>query len=88
MSEELIAAIQATIAPSRRVMAITPDDTGYLREATRALYIGEGGDVALIAADDEETTIFRNVASGSVLDVQTVAVKATGTTASAIVGLL
>ncbi|KPP94400.1 hypothetical protein [Erythrobacter sp. HL-111] len=74
-------------APSLECFAITPSDTGELPKVTKALYVGEGGDVVLRAARGQEDVVFRNLPSGYTLDVRVRAVLATGTTASALVGL-
>lgn len=52
----------------------------------RALYVGTGGDVAVVTPDGAVST-FKNVASGSVLPVQTRRVNSTNTTAADIVAL-
>ena len=74
-------------APAESCFAVIPDDLQDLPRATKALYVGTGGDVTLVALNDSGTTVFRNVAGGSILDVRARAVKLTGTTASDIVGL-
>ncbi|KLE32167.1 hypothetical protein AAW01_07520 [Aurantiacibacter gangjinensis] len=78
---------QSPLAPAEFCFAIIPADNADLPQATKALYVGEGGDVALIAVGNDAPVVFRNVASGSILDVRTRAVAATGTTAADIVGL-
>ena len=85
MSEELIEAIKS-LAPARRVEAITPDDTGFLRVPTRALFVGTGGNLKLQSLEGGEV-VLKNVPSGCTLDVQVAAIRATGTTATDIVGL-
>lgn len=75
-------------APSLDCFAITPDDGQDLPEVTKAIYIGEGGDVILRPALGNEDILFRNVPTGYILDVRVRAVRATGTTASALVGLI
>lgn len=52
----------------------------------KGLYVGEDGAVRLIMVDGSEPT-FSNVKSGSVLDIQFVAVYKEGTTASKLVAL-
>lgn len=75
------------VAPSEFCFDVTPDDANDLPRATKALFIGESGDVTLLAVRGELPVTFRNLPAGSVLDVRVRAVMATGTTASAIVGL-
>jgi hypothetical protein len=75
-------------APARYARAVTPHASNNLSDgACRALFIGTGGDVSLIAAADESPVLFKNLAAGSVLDVATKAVRASGTTADNIVAL-
>lgn len=74
-------------SPALHGFAVTPDDGTDLSETTRALYVGNGGDVVVILLSGAELT-FANVASGTVLPLRTRRVKASGTTADAIVGLV
>lgn len=75
------------IAPAENCFSITPDNTADLALATKALFIGTGGDVVLVPVRGSQPVTFRNVPSGSILDVRVRAVKSTGTTAEHIVGL-
>ena len=75
------------VAPSANAFPIVPDDENDLPEVTKALYIGTGGTLVLRSIHSDQDATFVNVISGSILDVRTVAVRATGTTASDIVGL-
>ncbi len=75
------------IAPARQAFAVTPDDTHDLQLATRALYVGTGGDISLRATGSATNVTLRNVASGSVLAIRVAAVQQSGTTASDLIGL-
>ena len=75
------------MAPAEDCFAITPSDTVELPRATKALYIGQTGDVALVTVRGTSAVIFRNVAAGTIIDVRARAIRATGTTAQDIVGL-
>lgn len=75
-------------APSLDCFAITPDDGLEFPKVTKALYIGQGGDVVLRPALGDQDVLFRNLPSGSTLDVRVRAIRASGTTASALVGLI
>lgn len=75
------------MAPALVCFAINPDDSGDLPTVTKALFVGEAGDVVLRSAGSTEDVLFRNLPSGYVLDVRVRAVRASGTTASALVGL-
>jgi hypothetical protein len=74
-------------APSLFCFEITPDNSADLSRVTKALYIGEGGDVVLRSALGDTDVTFRNLPAGYILDVRVSAVRETGTTASALVGL-
>ena len=73
-------------APATRVAAVTPDDTAALPDIPKALYVGIGGDVAVQGTDGADA-LFRNVPSGAILPIRAHYVRATGTTAAAIVAL-
>lgn len=75
------------IAPAQFCFAITPSDTADLPRATKALYIGSGGAIVIVAIRGTSPVTFANVPDGTILDVRTQAVRATGTTAFNIVGL-
>lgn len=87
MSNDFKDYADSAMAPALMCFAITPSDTEQLPQLTKALYIGEGGDVVLVSAIGETQVTFANVPSGYILDVRTRAVRAAGTTANAIVGL-
>lgn len=74
-------------APALLCFDITPDDTQALVHLTKAIYIGEGGDLVLRSPLAEADVTFRNLPAGYILDVRAVAVRASGTTASSIIGL-
>ena len=75
-------------SPASRCFMITPDDVQELLEAPKAIYIGTGGDLVLRPLDDDNDIVLRNTISGSILDIRIRAVRATGTTAQDIVGLV
>lgn len=74
-------------APADHAFAITPSDGTDLSEITRALYVGTGGDLSLITASGA-TVSLPNVQSGSVLPLRCRRVRATGTSATGLVGLV
>lgn len=74
----------SVIAPAADAFPITPSNTAYLRAT--ALYVGTGGDVAVVT-EANSTVTFANVPDGSVLPVRVKQVLSTGTTASDILGL-
>ena len=75
------------MAPAEDCFAITPSDAVELPRATKALYVGQTGDVALVTVRGSAAVVFRNVAAGTIIDVRARAIRATGTTAQDIIGL-
>ncbi|MFN3990797.1 MAG: hypothetical protein ACK4IS_11115 [Erythrobacter sp.] len=75
------------ITPAGDCFAITPQDTALLPRATKAIYVGIGGDLVVRPVESSADVTFRNVIAGSILDIRVKAVRATGTTAQDIVGL-
>jgi hypothetical protein len=73
--------------PSRAPYAITPHNNNELSIVPKALYIGTGGTIVLRGVKGTEDVTFKNVASGQVLAVRALYVRATGTTATDIIGL-
>lgn len=66
--------------------AIVPDDAAGLGHVTRALYVGGGGDIALRLFGGDEIML-ADVPSGTLIPLRAAQVYATGTSATAIVGL-
>jgi hypothetical protein len=66
---------------------VTPHATNEINPIPKALYVGTGGDITLRTVDGPADVLFRNLASGSILDVRAQFIRAAGTTASDIVGL-
>lgn len=73
-------------APATRVFAITPHDTNPLADTPKALYVGTGGSIVVQGLAGGNAT-FAKVPDGAILPVRAAYVRATGTTASDIVGL-
>lgn len=74
------------LSSARTLRAVTPNDTNDLPLGVcKALHIGAGGTIAVIAADDS-SSVTLTVQEG-VLPVRVKRVLATGTTASSIVAL-
>jgi hypothetical protein len=74
-------------SPASHAFAITPHDSEPLIEASRALYIGLGGALSVTLLSGAQV-VFANLPSGTVLPIRAVQVKANGTTAGQIVGLV
>lgn len=77
----------AAVDPARQAFPVVPHDTDQLGTLPCAIYVGTGGTIVLRAADSAADVTLKNVASGQVLDVRALYVRATGTTAADLVGL-
>ncbi len=73
-------------APATRCVAVVPSDTQPLSDLPKALYVGGGGTIVLAGASGGDATLV-SVTAGSILPIRARFVRATGTTATAIVGL-
>ena len=74
-------------SPATDGFAVTPNDATELASVTRAVYVGGGGTLAVTLASGAELT-FSGLAGGTLLPLRLRRVKATGTSATAIIGLL
>ena len=74
------------ISPARSAMTIVPSDSTDLPHVSRAIYVGQGGDLAVEMADGDVTP-FEAVPGGSVLPIRVKRVRNTATTANAIISL-
>lgn len=72
-------------SPGISLFAITPADSD-LPVLARALYVGTGGDLVLLARDDETPITLANVGDGAFIPIRARQVMA-ATTASDIVGI-
>ena len=73
-------------APADKALAIAPSNGVDLEFATRAIYVGSGGDLRVEMQGGGLVT-FVGVPGGTVLPVRVARVYATGTTATSLVGL-
>ena len=88
MNDSFAASGDSLIAPARQAFTITPDDGADMPRAAKAIYVGSDGDIVLRAVHSDDDVTFRNVAAGSILAVRVRAVRASGTTATDLIGLL
>jgi hypothetical protein len=72
---------------SKKLIAITPSNLDLLPIVTKAIFIGTGGTVSILAQNDT-VPVTLTVGSGAILPIRAKAVFATGTTATGIIGLL
>lgn len=87
MPDPFAAHAPSLTAPARDGFAITPSDGADLPDVTRAIYVGGPGHVRLVL-ESGATLTFSNVSSGALLPLRVRRLLATGTTATAIAGLL
>lgn len=74
------------VAPAASMFAITPSDTDEVVTVVRAIFVGVAGDVSVIDTANN-TVVHKNCAAGSYIGPFRVKqVKATGTTATNLVG--
>jgi hypothetical protein len=79
-------AVEAS-TPATQAFAITPSDSTALTTQPRALYVGTGGSIALRARGSSSDVTLTNVANGAIIPLGVSHVRATGTTATGIIGL-
>ncbi|RYD91929.1 MAG: hypothetical protein EOP61_26615 [Sphingomonadales bacterium] len=74
-------------APATRAVSVTPHDTDALADIPKALFVGTGGNLTLRGAGGGSDTVWKNVASGTIVPLRAEYVRATGTTAADILAL-
>lgn len=79
--------VDSPIAPAQNCFAIDPAVSENLVAVTKAIFVGQGGNVTLRTIRGEADVTFRNLPNAYVLDVRAIAVRVAGTTAGNIVGL-
>ena len=73
--------------PASKAVAITPNNSADLAFATRAIYVGGGGDLRVEMQDEAAPVTFVGVVAGTILPIRVARVFVTGTTATSLVGL-
>ncbi len=73
-------------SPASNAVPITPNDMTPLANVTRAIYVGQTGDVSVEMQNGQIVT-FQNVQGGSILALRTMKIRQTGTTALGIIAL-
>lgn len=74
--------------PAKSLRAITPHDTNELAFVAKALYVGGGGNISIVAQEDTAPITLTGVVAGQIIPVRAKIVRATGTTATGIVALI
>jgi hypothetical protein len=87
MSDRYAAHTASLTAPASHGFEITPDDDEDLPEVVRAIYVGGAGDLTAVLREGA-TLSFVNLPAGTLLPVRASRIKAAGTTASDLVGLV
>ena len=72
--------------PATRAFYIEPSDTAELEHVTKKLFIGKGGCLHIVMADDSEPTRILGVQDGTTLDISVRKVLACSTAADRLVG--
>jgi hypothetical protein len=72
-------------APASNAFAISPSNTADLATATRFLYVGSAGDIAVDLVGGDANVIFKSVPVG-IFPLRVKRVRATGTTATNLIG--
>jgi hypothetical protein len=88
MSDAFSSHSQTLEAPASRAFAITPADNIDLASATRAIYVGTAGNLNVVLVGDTAPVTFANVPAGATLPLRVRRVRAAGTTAQNLVGVL
>ena len=71
---------------ARKLVAVTPHNSNDLAYTTKALFIGTGGNIVVLAEDDTVAVTLK-VTDGQILPVRAKRVLETNTTATDIVGM-
>jgi len=74
-------------SPATNGFAITPNDGTVFTTGTRGLWVGATGDISVVLLNDSAPVTLSNVLGGTLLPLCVKTVRATGTTATGIVGL-
>lgn len=77
---------RSLISPAENAAEIVPGDSAQLPRVSRAVYVGEGGDLRVQMLGGGIVT-FRNIPAGTLMPLRISRVFATGTDATAILGL-
>lgn len=73
---------------ARNAFAITPDDTAALNPIPQKVYVGGAGNITCRLRGDSADVVFNGVPVGTVLPIEAQYVRATGTTATLLRGLI
>jgi hypothetical protein len=74
-------------APATDAVAVVPHDSNPIANVPKALYVGGAGDITMRGVGGSSDTLGKSVPAGSILPFRATIVRATGTTATAILAL-
>lgn len=74
-------------SPIEKAESVTPNDTTDLPNIPRALWIGTGGNIALVPKGQTTGVIIQNVPDGTLLPIRAKRITAAGTTATDIIAM-
>lgn len=86
MIDEFSKYSRSLVSPPENAAQVAPDDASDISYVTRALYVGQGGDLRVTMLGGETVT-FANVPPGTLMPLRVTRILATGTTAAMILGL-
>ena len=87
MSEQTTRAKETMESPGRNFFAVTPSDVTDFDFQTRALWVGGGGNIAVLGVGDTAVVTIVAVPAGTLLPFRCTRVNSTNTTATDIVGI-
>lgn len=86
MKDDFSGHVTGLTAPATAAETITPSDSNDLNFVTRAIYLGQAGDLS-VTMQSGETVLLRGMQAGVFYPLRVSYVRATGTTAADIIGL-
>lgn len=72
--------------PADNHFSITPSDATDFTKVTRGIYVGVGGDIAVVSKGGV-VVVYKDVLSGSIIPFRALRVNSTSTTATDLVGM-
>lgn len=87
MSDRFEGSVAGLSSPASHAFAVTPSDGVDLPEVTRAVYVGGSGSLVATLSSGSTAT-FSGLIGGTILPMRIRRIHASGTTATALVGLV
>ena len=87
MTDVFAGAVDSATAPATHALAVVPDDSNALNAVPKALYVGGGGDIVMRGVNGASDVTWKAVPAGTILPFRASHVRATGTSATAILAL-